>query len=124
MPRSRTSPTPKWSSRVPGGWMRGTAGPQGRRCTKGAATRGWVVWQNQSNAVTMSTNFWKDVERPSLKITYKPRVANTSATGAGVTVAVIDSGIAAESVEAGRIKTSRDFTGGVASPAATVASDA
>src|SRR6185436_17935235 len=90
----------------------------------GAPNRGWVLWQSSNNAWSVHTNLSYDGARPSLKVTYKPRVSTTSATGTSVTVAVIDSGIAAASFEAGRIKTSRDFTTGLANPPAAVASDA
>jgi hypothetical protein len=73
----------------------------------GGANRGWLLWQTSNNSLTVNTSSsWEDAH-PSLKITYKPRVNTTSATGAGVTVAVIDSGIASESFEAGRVKTVR-----------------
>ena len=90
----------------------------------GAPNRGWLLWQSSNNAWSVHTNLSYDGARPSLKVTYKPRVSTTSATGAGVTVAVIDSGIAGESFDATRIKTSRDFTTGLANPPATAATDA
>jgi serine protease AprX len=55
-----------------------------------------------------------------LTVTYKAPVTTTSLTGAGVTVAVLDSGIVPHG-NAARIKTTRDFTdGSLNPPAATV----
>src|SRR6185503_10891174 len=90
----------------------------------GAPNRGWLLWQSSNNAWSVHTNLSYDGARPSLKVTYKPRVSTTSVNGSSVTVAVIDSGIAAEAFDAGRIKTSRDFTTGLANPAAGTATDA
>ncbi len=90
----------------------------------GAPNRGWLLWQSSNNAWSVHTNLSYDGARPSLKVTYKPRVSTTSASGAGVTVAVIDSGIAAESFDATRVKTSRDFTTGLANPTKVLPSPA
>jgi len=54
--------------------------------------------------------------RPLLTVEYVP-AGSTNLTGAGVTVAVIDSGMLQDG-GANRIKTTRDFTGGNANPAA------
>ena len=43
---------------------------------------------------------------------------NSTLTGAGVTVAVVDSGLLQDGGGTSRIKTTRDFTGGAVSPAA------
>ncbi|HZI81099.1 MAG TPA: S8 family serine peptidase, partial [Vicinamibacterales bacterium] len=90
----------------------------------GAPNRGWLLWQSSSRAWTVNSHHSYDGGRPSLKVTYKPRVNATAANGAGVTVAVIDSGIAGEAFETGRILTSRDFTSGLANPPAAYAADA
>jgi subtilisin family serine protease len=90
----------------------------------GGSNRGWVLWQIVEQRLVGQHQPSYDGARPSLKVTYKPRVSTTSATGAGVTVAVIDSGIAGESFDATAIKTSRDFTTGLANPPATAATDA
>ena len=48
-----------------------------------------------------------------LTVSYRAPVQTTSVTGAGVTMAVIDSGVLLDSPNASRLKTTRDFTTGL-----------
>ena len=85
---------------------------------EGAANNGWILWQNSNDAWTVGSSENATVAyRPLLTVTYKPPVATTTLTGAGVTVAVIDSGLFQDGGGSTRIKTTRDFTTGNSSPA-------
>jgi subtilisin family serine protease len=84
----------------------------------GAANNGWILWQNSNDAWTVGSSENATVSyRPLLTVTYKPPVSTTTLTGAGVTVAVIDSGLFQDGGGSTRIKTTRDFTTGNSNPA-------
>ena len=90
----------------------------------GGANNGWLLWQNNSNDWTVRTSETSTLaNRPLLTVTYKAPVETTTRTGAGVTVAVIDSGLLQDGGGTTRIKTTRDFTTGSANPPAVSASD-
>ena len=58
-----------------------------------SAQRGWVISQNSNNGWFFKSSEDATVsQRPRLSVTYKAPVETTTLTGAGVTVAVIDSG--------------------------------
>lgn len=83
----------------------------------GQPNRGWVLWQNTINGFSLSTREAATVaSRPLLTVTYKAPVENTSVTGAGVTIAVVDSGLFEDGGGTTRIKTTRDFTTGLTNP--------
>jgi subtilisin family serine protease len=85
----------------------------------GAANHGWVIWQNDADAWSVSSSQHSNVDaRPVLTISYQAPVSTTSLTGAGVTVAIVDSGILEDGSTASRIKTTRDFTDGSINPPA------
>ena len=85
----------------------------------GETNNGWALWVNQSSSFQVATSEdGNPSSRPMLTVTYRAPVQTTSLTGAGVTVAVIDSGILLDSPDASRLKTTRDFTTGLANPPA------
>jgi serine protease AprX len=89
--------------------------------SNGAPNNGWILWQNNANEWRVRTSEDGTVSnRPLLTVEY---TTGTSRTGAGVTVAVIDSGMLLDGGPASRLKTSRDFTTGLASPSASAAAD-
>jgi serine protease AprX len=89
----------------------------------GSPNHGWVIWQNDVDAWSISSSQHSTYEsRPVLSITYRAPVATTSLTGAGVTVAVLDSGILQDGSPA-RIKTARDFTNGSLNPPPAASAD-
>jgi len=56
---------------------------------------GWVLFQSSSYAARLATSEdFSSSNRPTLTVTYRAPVQTTSLTGAGVTIAVIDSGLA------------------------------
>ncbi|MDH4066907.1 MAG: DNRLRE domain-containing protein, partial [Acidobacteriota bacterium] len=84
----------------------------------GQPNNGWVLFQNSSSAVMVATSEDATLaNRPMLIVTYRPPVRTTTLTGAGITIAVIDSGIEIAGNQ-GRIRTSRDFTTGLQDPPA------
>jgi subtilisin family serine protease len=90
----------------------------------GQPNNGWVLWQDSTNAWRVRTSDDATLSnRPLLTVTYRPPVAATTMTGAGVTVAVLDSGLLQDGGGTGRILTTRDFTGGSSKPAAVAALD-
>jgi hypothetical protein len=92
--------------------------------SSGAPNYGWVLWQDANLSWTVySSEQISLAKRPTLSVTYRAPVSTTSLTGAGVTVAVVDSGLIQDDGGAGRLKTSRDFRGGNANPAAGAAAD-
>ena len=60
----------------------------------GQPNHGWAVWQNNANDWGVGSSQHTTVSnRPVLTVTYKAPVNTTTLTGAGVTVAVVDSGL-------------------------------
>ena len=60
----------------------------------GAPNNGWALWQSSSNSWTVRSSEYSSVSyRPRLTVTYQAPVATSPISGAGVTVAVVDSGI-------------------------------
>ena len=84
----------------------------------GQPNNGWVLWQDNTNGWRVRTSEdYTLSNRPLLTVEYLPAGA-TNLTGAGVTVAVVDSGMLLDGGDPGRIKTTRDFTSGNLNPAA------
>ncbi|MDH4064604.1 MAG: DNRLRE domain-containing protein, partial [Acidobacteriota bacterium] len=84
---------------------------------------GWILFQNTSNALKLATSeHWTTANRPKLTVTYQAPVSTTTLTGAGVTIAVVDSGLTLSDGTA-RVKTSRDFTTGNPNPPNSEAAD-
>ncbi|MBM3770878.1 MAG: DNRLRE domain-containing protein [Acidimicrobiia bacterium] len=84
----------------------------------GAPNRGWAIRQSQDNGwIVRASEDATVANRPMLTISYKAPVNTTSLIGAGVTIAVIDSGLFEDGAGTSRIKTTRDFTSGQTNPA-------
>jgi serine protease AprX len=83
----------------------------------GQPNRGWTIRQTHDNGWILRSSEDATVSnRPQLTVTYKAPVNTTSLTGAGVTVAVVDSGLFEDGGGSSRIKTTRDFTTGALDP--------
>ncbi|HVG86044.1 MAG TPA: S8 family serine peptidase, partial [Vicinamibacterales bacterium] len=90
----------------------------------GETNNGWALWLNQSSSIQVATSEdGSPSSRPMLTVTYRAPVQTTSLTGAGVTVALIDSGVLLDSPDASRLKTTRDFTTGLPNPPAVAPLD-